>query len=946
MHPKDIRIERLTRNIRTLAETASTLSEVQVAETESAPAVVPEPAESKPASAPPRKKGRAAIVGWDLSHNPVGRAFVLYRLLEKEWDVDLIGPIWQRYGSDLWAPLKNAGLNVRAFYCKSIDEFVPKANLLAATTVYDVVYVCKPRLPSMYLGTLIKQSSACPMVLDVDDFELSFFKDESTLGYEAFLPESEQHLLEPYEEAATRYAQSLIPEFDAVTVSNVALRRKFGGHIVRHARDEEAFKPDPQTRLEARRQLGIQPGEFALVFIGTPRAHKGIFDVAQALHELDDESIVFHIVGDITDKGIINKLNSYSKARVVLHGNCEFDELPFLLSAADLVPLIQDEAHAISQFQIPAKISDATALGIPVLATATPPVEDLALMGGIDIVTRASLAERIRWYREKRPVQTREIRSFFENELGAEVNGVRLSRAIKDASDSVTPVGQELAAMVGLFDRVYQKRRAERLQQAEVLATPAAAQIAGDSPEQSSNVVNLPVVYTGTKAAGKTGRFKRATTLLFKGVTDSARRWMPPSWAGQKKPYDIVFFWKQNDSGIYGRRSDMVTRYLLRSDRVGKVLHLDAPIACNDIEQRFRFPLSPLNSQDDHVLYNLYDRVFETRDAPNASYRVCVTSQKSRTGMLAGRKIGRKQDYVDYVKREMKAAGMQPGNTIGWFCPIVWDAPKLIKEIGFGRVVSDLIDDQRGWNSNEEYLAKLEKSYSETLESSDLVFANCQPLADAFQHYAPPIKVVPNGAERLAMMPERDIPADIASLKGPVIGYVGNLRDRIDWMLLNDVVRAWPEASFVFIGPASDRPNALQLAEHPNVYMPGVVPYGQVLAYLRAFDVGIVPHLRNRLTERMNPLKLYNYFAAGLPVVSSDVSNIDEMRDSLVVAHTPEEFVQAIKQAAQTGVDTGSAEWKSTMDLIAWDTRIDELLDTMDSQFKFSATKRRYARSA
>ena len=499
--------------------------------------------------------------------------------------------------------------------------------------------------------------------------------------------------------------------------------------------------------------------------------------------------------------------------------------------------------------------------------------------------------------------------------------------------------------MVGLFDRAYQQRRAARLRKAEELATPLAEQVAASAGQQD-NVVNLPVVYNQTPAVGKVNRFKRATTLLFRGVTDSARRWMPPTWVGQKKPYDIVFFWKQNDSGIYGRRSDMVTRYLLRSDRVGKVLHLDAPIACNDIEQRFRFPLSPLNSQDDHVLYNIYDRVYETRDVPNARYRVCITSQKSRTGMIAGRKIGKKQDYIEYVRREMKAAGMQPANSIGWFCPIVWDAPKLIKEIGFGRIISDLIDDQRGWNSNEEYLAKLEKSYSETLESSDLVFANCQPLADAFQHYAPPIKVVPNGAERLALMPERDIPADIASLKGPVIGYVGNLRDRIDWMLLNDVVRAWPEASFVFIGPASDSPNALQLAEHPNVYMPGVVPYGQVLAYLRSFDVGIVPHLRNRLTERMNPLKLYNYFAAGLPVVTSDVSNIDEMRDSLSIAHTPEEFLQAIKQAAQSGVNIESTEWKSTMDSIAWDTRIDELLDTMDSQFKFIGAKRRYAKSA
>ncbi|MBX2884471.1 MAG: hypothetical protein KTR32_31245, partial [Granulosicoccus sp.] len=259
MDPKDVQIARISRNLLTLADSASELSK-RKPESKQESSEDRRSAETKPdapsASArSPRKKGRAAVVAWDLSHNPVGRAYVLCKLLEADYDVDLVGPIWTRYGHELWSPLKDAGLNVRAFRCANLDEFVPKANLLAATVKYDVVYVCKPRLPSVYLGTLIKQSSNCTMVLDVDDFELSFFKDESNADLEEISAQADSALNEPFEELGTRYCQSLIPEFDAVTVSNIALRDKFGGHIVRHARDEEQFTICPNTRQAARERL-------------------------------------------------------------------------------------------------------------------------------------------------------------------------------------------------------------------------------------------------------------------------------------------------------------------------------------------------------------------------------------------------------------------------------------------------------------------------------------------------------------------------------------------------------------------------------------------------------------------------------------------------------------------------------------------------------------------
>ena len=192
------------------------------------------------------------------------------------------------------------------------------------------------------------------------------------------------------------------------------------------------------------------------------------------------------------------------------------------------------------------------------------------------------------------------------------------------------------------------------------------------------------------------------------------------------------------------------------------------------------------------------------------------------------------------------------------------------------------------------------------------------------------IHVVPNGAERFHNYPEAPVPEVMKHIQGPGVGYVGTLRDRIDWTLLHEIVPAMPDVSFVFFGPSSDNPNADSLGTYDNVHVPGVVAYDDLAFHLKAFDVGIVPHLNNQLTERMNPLKVYNYFAAGLPIVSSEVANLEDLGSVLNTATTADEFISAIRSAIANKVDTQTDQWLSTMDTIAWESRGKAILDIMD----------------
>jgi glycosyltransferase involved in cell wall biosynthesis len=213
------------------------------------------------------------------------------------------------------------------------------------------------------------------------------------------------------------------------------------------------------------------------------------------------------------------------------------------------------------------------------------------------------------------------------------------------------------------------------------------------------------------------------------------------------------------------------------------------------------------------------------------------------------------------------------------------------------------------------------------------VIANCEAVKRSMEEFAAGIHVVPNACEVPSGPPRRlRRPRDIRKLRGPLIGYVGNLSSRIDIDLLEHVAGARPEWHLVLIGSAHLNRDVLQLGALENVHLLGVRPYDELQAYLQAFDVGIVPHVDDDMTRIMNPLKVFVYSAANLPVVSTAVSNIDEMRSLVRVAGDPEEFVERVEEALREGRGPSvESEHRTLLEEHSWSRRVEQVLQLVDA---------------
>jgi glycosyltransferase involved in cell wall biosynthesis len=195
-------------------------------------------------------------------------------------------------------------------------------------------------------------------------------------------------------------------------------------------------------------------------------------------------------------------------------------------------------------------------------------------------------------------------------------------------------------------------------------------------------------------------------------------------------------------------------------------------------------------------------------------------------------------------------------------------------------------------------LAAMER---QLLEKADLVVVSAEKLYQAKASVNPNTILVRHGVDfdhfRKALDPQTPVPPEIARLPRPIIGYFGLIaRDWVDVPLLEKVAASFPSASIVMLGKTTMDVSAL--SRFANVHLLGRKPYEALPGYCKGFDVGLIPFPINEATLHSNPLKAREYLAAGLPVVSTAIPEV-QVLDECRVAEDHEAFIEEIRLALQ-----------------------------------------------
>ena len=244
----------------------------------------------------------------------------------------------------------------------------------------------------------------------------------------------------------------------------------------------------------------------------------------------------------------------------------------------------------------------------------------------------------------------------------------------------------------------------------------------------------------------------------------------------------------------------------------------------------------------------------------------------------------------------------------------------LVGRLGEEACVYYCVDEFSEWpGADRNTLLALE---AELLGKADLVIATSTRLFESKSAHHARVRLLPHGVdwERFRSA-TGTAPEALSLLPRPRVGFVGLADGRLDTDLLDAVAAALPDVSFVLIGPRLLPDGALD--RRGNVCFLPPVPYEDVPAVMHALDVGMLPYRMDALTERMNPLKLRELLAAGVPVVSSPLPEVERYRAVVRLARDVEDWVHAIRDALREGRDAAEARSRSVRDE-GWDRRAEE----------------------
>ncbi len=281
--------------------------------------------------------------------------------------------------------------------------------------------------------------------------------------------------------------------------------------------------------------------------------------------------------------------------------------------------------------------------------------------------------------------------------------------------------------------------------------------------------------------------------------------------------------------------------------------------------------------------------------------------------------------WTRWVSRHAAALGIRR--------PILWvSQPGMASIVGkLDEVLSiyHVVDEYAGYTGHDDARrAALQAAENRVLDSVNLSIVVSEALYEAKSRAGRKVFVVPNAVDFAAFAAasrRAEEPTDLAVISRPRAGYSGLVGVRLDLRLVGMLAAQQPETQFVFVGQVDRREcdaDLKSLEARDNVHFLGQKPASAVPDYVAGFDVGLLPYRLNLETRHISPLKLYEYLAAGKPVVSTPIPAALPFSDTVSIAAEPADYAAAVSLALAKDSPRLREERQALASRNTWDHRV------------------------
>ncbi|MEH1935926.1 MAG: glycosyltransferase family 4 protein [Nostoc sp.] len=314
---------------------------------------------------------KVSLLVWNLSTNDgfIRASLLKAALTQLGYEVEILGFL---FGNELYGAIP-LGSEVYAVEGTNYPSFFKSVGKILKHIDGDIIYAIKPQPASFGVALLKKLYTRRAVILDIDDWELSWYGGDEW-QYRPTLKQLAKDLLKkdgvlrlPNHPLYLKWMEALVNQANAVTVHTEFLHQRFGGTFVPNGKDTSLFDPTQYDAESSRSRYGLSEYRI-LMFPGAPRPYKGLEDVLIALDKINQPDLRLVIVGGSPYDDYDQQLQQKWGRWIIKLPKYPADIMPDLVAAAHIVVVPQRDTPE-TRAQFPLKLTDGMAMAKPVLST-------------------------------------------------------------------------------------------------------------------------------------------------------------------------------------------------------------------------------------------------------------------------------------------------------------------------------------------------------------------------------------------------------------------------------------------------------------------------------------------------------------------------------------------------------------------------------------------------